>query len=396
MHLKLTQESVAKLPPSVDPRGEVIWDEDLGGFGVRIYPSGRKTFILVYGPAHRRRWITLGRYGVVTASEARKDAKTKLADLSKGLDPRAAVIRRRTMPTFRAWAKEYADSLEGKRKTLKTMRAYLELGATRFGAKALDEITPRDVDLALSAIAKRGKPTANRWLATVRAAFRTAVDKGVIDSNPVTPVRPFSESPPRTRTLSPAEVQAVVTESEKLEDPWLRALFLGLLETGCRVSELLSATWDDLDAEQGLLILRSPKAGRLQTVALPSVTLRRLAELPKLGLFIFPGRRNGTHLNRTTARLAWRDLCAAAGVRGATLHDLRRTVGLFVAREAGIAVAARVLRHSRIDVTARVYAPFGVDEQRRAAERALRRQGKLTYLDDGKKPRRKKKAVDAG
>jgi integrase len=50
------------------------------------------------------------------------------------------------------------------------------------------------------------------------------------------------------------------------------------------------------------------------------------------------------------------------------IHDLRRTFGLHVARRAGIYVASRLLRHSSVDITARHYAPLGLDDLRKALE----------------------------
>jgi integrase len=123
------------------------------------------------------------------------------------------------------------------------------------------------------------------------------------------------------------------------------------------------------------------------------MTLARLLDLDQVNDYIFPGRSRDSHMNRTTARLLWKDVCATAQVDGVTLHDCRRSVGLWVAREAGIAVAAKVLRHSRVDVTARTYAPFNVGELRKATENALVKQGKLLHLrPKGKVREAKRKA----
>ncbi|MEX0759489.1 MAG: Arm DNA-binding domain-containing protein, partial [Tistlia sp.] len=77
-----------------------VWDEELRGFGLRVAPSGRKGYIVQYRDGGgRTRRLRLGLHGVVTAEEARKDARDKLAAVSKGQNPSEEIRRRRTAPT---------------------------------------------------------------------------------------------------------------------------------------------------------------------------------------------------------------------------------------------------------------------------------------------------------
>ena len=48
-----------------------LWDDQIAGFGVRLYPSGRKSFFLAYRAKGRQRFLTLGRFGELTLQEAR-------------------------------------------------------------------------------------------------------------------------------------------------------------------------------------------------------------------------------------------------------------------------------------------------------------------------------------
>jgi hypothetical protein len=57
----------------------VVWDEDPPGFGVRVYPSGRKAFVLSYRVGGRKRLLTVGTYGVLTLDQARTAARAELA-----------------------------------------------------------------------------------------------------------------------------------------------------------------------------------------------------------------------------------------------------------------------------------------------------------------------------
>ena len=62
----------------------ILWDGEVKGFGVRIYPTGKKSFVLDYRDNNRKNLMVIGSYSILTLDQARKDAKAKLADLVKG------------------------------------------------------------------------------------------------------------------------------------------------------------------------------------------------------------------------------------------------------------------------------------------------------------------------
>ena len=88
---KLTKSLVEALEPSKDGvKGSYLfaWDQELRGFGVQVMPSGLKSFILQYRNGEKRsRRIVIGRYGVMTVEEARKEARVLLGKIAKGVDP---------------------------------------------------------------------------------------------------------------------------------------------------------------------------------------------------------------------------------------------------------------------------------------------------------------------
>src|SRR5262249_4608573 len=85
---KLTKQGIDALAYEGDGTSAcIVWDAALPGFGVRVYPTGRKSFVFRYGLGGRKRTIALGAYGPLTLQEARKLAQARKVDVYKGEDP---------------------------------------------------------------------------------------------------------------------------------------------------------------------------------------------------------------------------------------------------------------------------------------------------------------------
>jgi hypothetical protein len=88
--VKLTKRVVDNAAPRT--ARYVIWDAEIKGFGLRVSERGTKTYILRYrpkgvGPAAPRRFVVLGRHGVLTPDQARAQARTVLGAVAGGKDP---------------------------------------------------------------------------------------------------------------------------------------------------------------------------------------------------------------------------------------------------------------------------------------------------------------------
>lgn len=87
--MRLTKRSVEVLP--VPEKGEHFeWDDDVANFGVRIYPSGRRAYVVQFRVKGRTRRMLIGPHGVLTVDEARRRARTALGKVAEGGDPAAA------------------------------------------------------------------------------------------------------------------------------------------------------------------------------------------------------------------------------------------------------------------------------------------------------------------
>lgn len=371
---KLTKRLVDATAP--DPARKVkVYDTELRGFGLVVYPSGRRSFFVEYGAKGRRRRMTIGAHGPLTVEQARTMARAKLGEVATGADPLGERRAADAVPTFEAWKDTHMERVERNRKRPDLVRHYLDRAAERWGRRRLDEITRADVEAELRREAERGHTTANRWLTTVRACLGAALRDGLIPANPAAGIAKYCENPPRDRVLSDDELGRVVDALANEPDLYVRAAIGLMLDTGARRSEVLRARWDDFDLDGGLWRIPSPKAGRPQRVPLTADTVAWLRSVPRLGPWFVPGLNPLRH--RVDLKGPWKRIREAAGVCDVTIHDVRRTWGLAVARTAGIHVASKLLRHSDIRMTESTYAPLGIDELRDAAAATQRKRGEV-------------------
>ena len=81
----ISRRTVEGLP--TEKREAVFWDRELSGFGVRVYPSGAKVYVVQTRAGGKSRRITIGRHGLVSAEQARRKAATVIASIKAGQDP---------------------------------------------------------------------------------------------------------------------------------------------------------------------------------------------------------------------------------------------------------------------------------------------------------------------
>ncbi len=103
---KLTKRIVEGIEPGATDRLE--WDTELPGFGVRVKPSGVRSYLIQYRNAHgRSKRFTIGRHGVMTVEEARQEARLLLLEVARGIDPAADRAHVRAAPAVGDLATRY-------------------------------------------------------------------------------------------------------------------------------------------------------------------------------------------------------------------------------------------------------------------------------------------------
>lgn len=377
---RFTAAALTALAPGA--RRYTVFDVALPAFGLRVEPSGRKTFQLTYRHHGHLRAATLGRLGVVTLQEARDHARRMLGDLATGVDPLARRDAERAALSVREAADRWLrDHVAARRKptTLRLYRLALDQHVyPKLGALPITDLSTAHV-VALHQRLKATPTMANRVVAVVSSLCSWCERQRLRPphSNPCTDklVERYTERH-RTRYLSLAEYGRLGTalraaERDQSANPLaLRAIRL-LLLTGCRPSEITGLRWSEVNLRAGLLQLADSKTGA-KVVHLPAEAIRLLRAAPRFegSEFVFPGtgrRVVGRHLVNLAD--AWGVLRTAAKLDGVRLYDAVRHSFASVAISSHgqpLSVIGELLAHTQASTTKR-YSHLHDDTARNAA-----------------------------
>jgi hypothetical protein len=180
---KLTKRLVDSARPTAD-HDTFAWDSDLRGFGLRVKPSGVRSYIIQYRtPAGISRRMTIGQHGVLTPDEARKEAKIHLGRAAKGDDPAAEKAKARGGLTLADLAEQYlAEHASAKKKPTSVRMDRINLNKhilPLLGRKQVESISRADVRRLHHSM--RNTPgAANRCLALVSKMMNLAERWGFV------------------------------------------------------------------------------------------------------------------------------------------------------------------------------------------------------------------------
>ena len=384
----------------------ILFEDGGRGFGLRIEPSGRKSFFLEYrfGEAkdRRNRVLTIGKYPTVSLTEARSIASQSLSQVEQDIDPATQKLTKKIADRNALTVGDLVDEyIEKWAKVKKKERSWKEDERLlnkdilpEFGRKKAKDIRRRDIVLLLDAIVKRGATiTANRVLAVTRKMFNFAVGRDIIDASPCVQIPAPSKENRRERYLSEDEIKVFWG---KLDDTKMsqeiRLALKFLLITGQRKNEVLSAEWNEFDLKSKWWTIPSVKSKNQLThrVPLTSISMEILNELKKITgqyQFLFaspvghtkknPERKVGMYpiLGSAVDRALRNNLTNNSKTKqknifnldNFTPHDLRRTVATMMTKS-GVdrLVLKKILNHADRDVTA-VYDRYEYDKEKQVA-----------------------------
>ncbi len=339
---RLSAAAVAAARPKA--REYMLWDGVLSSFGLRVHPSGAKSFVVQTRVRGRMRKFTLGRFPDMGIMDARKEAAAVLARIWAGEDP--APAQRPKAPVFRDFAARYRENRKGvwKPSSLKTFDIYMRgrlLPA--FGRLKLDSINHARVSAWFDAASVDRPGSANRAFDILSAMLKTARKWGELGEHVPDACANIVRNPKKVvaRYLDEDELARLgaVLDSRADEHPWRVAALRLLTLTGARLSEVLNLRWDEIG------VLSEDGAER-----------------------VFPEDLTSHRLYKF-----WCVVREEAGLPGLRIHDYRHTwASQGVRNGVGLPTVGRLLGHRRLATTA-IYAHLDDSALQAAAEKAAGR-----------------------
>ncbi len=293
--------------------------------------------------------MTLARASEITLENARRMAGELLVQVRQGADPIEDRRSLRELPTMREAMDRYlGEHLERRlangRLAERTLKEYRRQAARHvlpnIGSKRVMDVSLADIEKVLDPL----PPVMGNRVCALLSAFFNQVEHWEYRSQHTNPARGIEKAreEERDRNSPASEISALgrgLEENTDLNSSAVLAIRLAAI-TGLRIGEIRNIRWDEIDLEQGIVILPTSKTGR-RVHTLPSPALALLKAAPRIGAYVIAGRRSDKPMDYSAIRRHWAAACSAAGIQGVRLHDLRRTI---MTEAAALGVGTHLLR----------------------------------------------------
>jgi integrase len=382
---KITKRLVEAAP--IQATDYIIWDDEIPGFGIRIFASGRRSYIIQYRAQGRSRRFTIGGHGIWTPELARREAKVQLGRVARGDDPAEERQLDHQAMTVKELCQLYLTDLErglilGKRgRPKKPSTIGTDTGRIKrhiiplLGRRRVKDLNRADINKAMKdimggktaktvkteklrgkAIVRGGTGTAARTIGLLGGILTYAIEAGIIDANPAHGIRKPKDNV-RDRRLSEAEYREfgkILRNVEADGQYGVAAEIVRLLTlTGCRRNEIVSLEWSEVDAHSSCLRLEDSKEGKsIRPVGLPVIEYLQDRSGSACGTYVFPGHGDDNAFGALANH--WGKIFTGTQFEDLTAHVLRHSFAS-IANDLGfteITIAA-LMGHAKGSVTSR-------------------------------------------
>jgi integrase len=382
---KLSKRVVDAVQPQ--SKDYVIWDDDLPGFGLRVFTSGRRSYVLQFRAAGRSRRYTIGLHGVWTPETARQEAKILLGRIARGDNPAEERQLDHKAITVKELCDLYRADLDaglilgkgGRPKKASTISS--DLGRIKrhiiplIGMRRVKDMTKADANKVLKdvmagktrlsvktsklrgkSIVRGGAGTAARTIGLLGGIMTYAVDAGIIETNPVHGIRKPKDNV-RQRRLSEEEYRILgkMMAAAAKQDKYVTtaAIIRQIALTGCRRSEIISLKWSDADLDSSCIRLSDSKEGySVRPIGLPVVEFLEARRDGNDGTYVFPGFGDDNAFGALPNH--WSQIFKDSPLADITPHVLRHSFAS-IANDLGFTevTIAALVGHSRGSVTSK-------------------------------------------
>jgi integrase len=330
------------------------------------------------------RRITIARYDDLSLNEARAEALRIRHEIAIGADPARGRDEKRHSPTLDYLAKRFLNEhsrlhKRSWREDERIFKAYFQdISGSTLSTISREIVCNWHHRIGID----HGKFQANRCLALLSAIYAWTLRLGHWQGlNPTRGIRRFQEKS-RSRFLNNEELSRLWRVLDSEPSVYWRSYFKLALMLGLRRNELLRARWRDLNIAEGIWNLPTTKSGTSHRLPIPRLAIEILERIPKRDQhdWLFPSDRNKGH-PLANANHVWSRIRARAGLPDVRIHDLRRTLGSWLATQGcSLPLIGRALNHTNV-ATTQIYARMNLDPVREALERNA-----SLMLDNGNRP----------
>ena len=337
---EFTDRAIKKLPVPPKPTQLDYFDAKVSGLALRVSYGGAKTFCLWYGPAHKRKRLTLGKYGSLEDGRlplamARRRAKAELGGVASGADPAGEARMRRQAATVSVIARDWIESqkVKGRKSWQRQAQLLARDALPDIGNIKGCDLKRGEVKAMLRRIAERPAPVLhNRVHEVTRAMLAWALgqEEYGLEYNAADKIERYEETP-RDRWLSEAELgaywKAIADEPNQQKAGALRLCHL----TAQRQANVLALHADQLLLKDQIWIVPAVSTKTRRTYRVPLSTaaasiIEDLLEAAQDG-WLFPNRfgTGPTKSESSWLKNAHKRTCERAEIEDYKLHDARHT-----------------------------------------------------------------------
>lgn len=332
-----------------------LYDTEQPGLCLSITANGSRAYF-VYRKVHGRPIrYRLGGFDDLTVEQARKSAQRVIGQIAEGKDPQAERQATRHEQTLQGLF-DYWRSIRSKKKSWAEDERQFGKYLGHLKNRRLSSLSQSELrELHASIGEKHGPYMANRVLSLLRSMLNRADQIGYQGINPALRVEAFPETK-RDRFVREDEMPRLF-KALAAEPPIFADFFTLALLTGARRANLQSMTWADVHLGEQVWRVPDTKSGDPVNLHLPAEAVKILGRR-KAGAngsrHVFPANSRSGHI--MDPKTAWKRITAAAGLEGVRIHDLRRSLGSWMANSgASLPIVGKALGHKTAAATA-IYA----------------------------------------